>query len=431
MKWTAAQWCALGMLTLQLTPASAQCLLTENGELIQSDGSPCANTIITAVPFLRIVPDARFGALGDAGMALSPDANSLHFNASNLAFVEKDLGVSATFTPWLRALGLNDVFLAYLSSYLMLEGKGGKNQQDRRLQALGMSLRFFSLGQIQYTDEQGNALQTVRPRELEALVSYSRKLGKRFSTGLAIKYIYSNLGNGTGSTPADQMRPAHAFAADISFTYRQPIKIGENTSSLNFGLSFNNLGNKISYTKSANRDYIPANMGIGTAFEYNIDKHNSLAIAFDINKLLVPTPTTPLLEDGGVNPKYDSDPADGIADYKQQSVPAAIFTSFGDAPGGVKEEFRELMISTGVEYWYNKLFAVRAGYYYEDKRKGARQFFTVGLGIRYNIFNINFSYLIPSFGAQRNPLDNTLRFSLLFEFARVRKEKTPPVEGGK
>lgn len=413
-------WCALGLLALSAGSLSGQCLLTEGGDLIQSDGTPCANTIITAVPFLRIVPDARFGALGDAGMALSPDPNSLHFNASNLVFAEKDLGVSATFTPWLRALGLNDVFLAYLSSYLILEGKGGKKMDDRRMQALGMSLRFFSLGQIQYTDEQGNALQTVRPRELEFLASYSRKLGKRFSTGLGIKYIYSNLGNGANGT---DMRPAHAFAADVSFTYRQPLKIGESTGSLNFGLAFNNLGNKISYTRSANRDYIPANFGIGTAFEYNIDKHNSITAAFDINKLMVPTPTSPVTTTG-VNPKYDED-QDGVADYKQQSVPASIFTSFGDAPGGVKEEFRELMLSFGMEYWYNKLFAVRAGYYFEDKRKGARQFMTVGVGIRYNIFNINFSYLIPSFGAQRNPLDNTLRFSLLFEFSRLKKEKQP------
>lgn len=410
-------------------PASAR---RASGEIIQSDGSPCANTIITAVPFLRIVPDARFGALGDAGLALSPDPNSLHFNASNLVFAEKDLGVSATFTPWLRALGLNDVFLAYMSSYMVIEGKEGKKLQDRRMQAVGLGLRFFSLGQIQYTDEQGNALQTVKPRELELNFAYARKLGKRFSTALAIKYIYSNLGNGTGVT--EPMRPAHAFAADVSFTYRQPIKIGDNTSSLNFGLAFNNLGNKISYTKSANRDYIPANFGIGTAFEYNIDKHNSLAVAFDINKLLVPTPQVPELDNGDPNPKYDEN-GNGIADYKEQSVPAAIFTSFGDAPGGVKEEARELMLSTGIEYWYNKLFAVRAGYYCEDKRKGARQFFTVGLGIRYNIFNLNFSYLIPSFGAQRNPLDNTLRFSPLFEFSRLRKgtgknnSTTPPVEG--
>lgn len=408
---------ACGVLTALLSicadQVSAQCVLKFiNGsqQLVQPDGSPCSNTIITAVPFLRIIPDARFGAMGDVGIAVDPDPNSMHFNSSNLSFGAKDFSFSATYTPWLRALGLNDVFLAYLSTY--------KHIDDR--QTIGGSLRYFSLGQIQYTDDQGNPLQMVRPREMELAFAYSRKMSENFSTSLALKYIFSSLG--TGAVNGDILTPAHAFGADISFTYRQPLKIADKKANLNFGLVFSNLGSKISYTKSANRDYIPANFGFGTAFDYNFDDHNSLTIAVDINKLMVPTPIPRTMEDDQgnfvANPEYDTD-GNGIPDYKEKSVPVSIFSSFGDAAGGAGEEFRELMYSIGMEYWYNKQFAVRFGHYNEHKTKGNRKFFTVGLGIRYNIFNINFSYLIPAVAAQRNPLDNTLRFSLIFDFGQA------------
>jgi hypothetical protein len=393
----------------------AQCVLKViNGsppQLVNPDNSPCSNTIITAVPFLRIIPDARFGAMGDVGIAVDPDPNSMHFNSSNLSFGAKDLSVSATYTPWLRALGLNDVFLAYLSAY--------KHIDDR--QTLGGSLRYFSLGQIQYTDDQGTPLQLVRPRELELAFAYSRKMSERFSTSLALKYIFSSLGS--GAVNGDVLTPANAFAADVSFTYRQPLVISGKKANLNFGLVFSNMGSKISYTRSANKDYIPANFGFGTAFEYNIDNHNSITFAVDINKLMVPTPIPEKIDNGSgqsVNPDYDSD-GNGIPDYKEKSVPASIFSSFGDAAGGFGEEMRELMYSIGMEYWYNKQFAVRFGHYNEHKTKGNRKFFTVGLGIRYNIFNINFSYLIPAIAAQRNPLDNTLRFSLIFDFGEAKK----------
>ena len=388
-----------------------------------ADGSDCNNTIITAVPFLRIVPDARFGAMGDVGIAMPSDPNSMHFNASNLTFAEKDFSVSATFTPWLRALGLNDVFLAYISGYKHIDYS----------QTIGMGLRFFSLGQIQYTDDQGNPLQTVRPNEFELAFAYSRKLGKYFSAGLAAKYIFSNLGTGAVSG-GQTMMPAHGFAADLSFTFKKPLEIAGKDAMFTAGLAFSNLGTKISYTQSANRDYIPANMGLGFAFEYNFDKHNTIILGLDINKLMVPTPIrrfqyddngdliTDVNGDPIPNPDYDAD-QDGVADYKQESVAASIFSSFGDAPGGAGEEFAELMWSVGVEYWYNKQFAVRFGHYNEHKFKGNRKFFTVGLGVRYKIFNINFSYLIPSQAGQRNPLDNTLRFSLMFDFGEAPKQK--------
>lgn len=402
-----------------------------------ADGSDCNNTLITAVPFLRIVPDARFGGMGDVGIAMPADPNTMHFNASNLTFAPKDFSISATFTPWLRALGLDDVFLAYLSGYKHID----------YAQTIGVSLRFFSLGQIQYTDDQGRPLQTVRPNEFELAFAYARKLGKDISVGFTPKYIFSNLGTGAVSG-GQTMIPAHGFAADLSFTYRKSFQIGEvkeyqkksdnkedrQNARFAAGLVISNIGTKISYTQSANRDYLPANMGLGFSFEYNFDKYNSLVIGLDINKLLVPTPVRRLQydDDGQLitdsngdpveNPNYDAD-LDGVADYKQQSVPGSIFSSFGDAPGGAGEEFSELMWSIGLEYWYNKQFAVRVGHYNEHRFKGNRKFFTVGLGIRYKIFNINFSYLIPSQAGQRNPLDNTLRFSLIFDFGQAPQKK--------
>ncbi len=415
--------CLIFITTLTFIQTQAQNTIDCPFSGASADGSDCNNTIITAVPFLRIVPDARFGAMGDVGIAMPADPNTMHFNASNLSFAPKDFSISATFTPWLRALGLNDVFLAYVSGYKHID----------HAQTIGVGLRFFSLGQIQYTDDQGNPLQTVRPNEFELAFAYTRKLGKHFSAGLSAKYIFSNLGTGAVSG-GQSMMPAHGFAADLSFSFRKPFKLAKKDAIISAGLVFSNLGTKISYTQSANRDYIPANMGIGMAFEYNFDSHNSIVLGLDCNKLLVPTPVRRLQYDENgdlikdangdpiLNPKYDEN-GNGVADYKEQSVPASIFTSFGDAPGGSFEEFSEVMWSVGIEYWYNKQFAVRFGHYNEHKFKGNRKFFTVGLGIRYKIFNINFSYLIPSQAGQRNPLDNTLRFSLIFDFGKAPDKK--------
>lgn len=439
MKMTILRSCLILIATLILTQTKTRAQGTIdcpfNGA--SADGSDCNNTIISAVPFLRIVPDARFGGMGDVGIAMPADANSMHFNASGLTFAPKDFSISATFTPWLRALGLNDVFLAYLSAYKQID----------YFQTVGFSLRYFSLGQIQYTDDQGNPLQTVRPNEFELAVAYSRKLSKDFSLGFAPKFIFSNLGSGAVSG-GQTMKPALGFAADLSFTYRKPLQIGKEREDLKgkknavfgAGLAFSNIGTKVSYTENTNNsDYIPANLGLGFSFEYQFDKHNSIVLGLDINKLLIPTPVRQLQydDDGELivdasgtpvpNPNYDNEngdgTGDGIADYKQQSPIGAIFTSFGDAPGGAGEELSELMWSVGIEYWYNKQFAVRFGHYNEHKFKGNRKFFTVGLGIRYKIFNINFSYLIPSQAGQRNPLDNTLRFSIMFDFGKAPDKK--------
>lgn len=366
------------------------------------DGGPCLNTITTAVPFLRITPDARSGAMGDVGVALSPDANAMHHNASRLAFVEQDVSVSATYTPWLRTLGLNDVYLAYLSAY--------KNLDD--LQTIGFGLRYFSLGEINFTDDQANSLGTGRPNEFEIAGAYARKLGENFSAAITAKFIFSNLANGQ-TVEGIQITAGTAGAADVSLMYRTPLSVGRNESDLSIGLAITNIGTKITYTEDINRDYIPTNLALGAAWTYNLDDYNKITLAADVNKLLVPTPCLD-------NPETPEDECDqtgeiGRPDYLEYSGIEGMFRSLGDAPNGLEEELRELMFSFGVEYWYNDQFAVRAGYFSEHRTKGNRKYLTVGLGLKYNIFGMNFSYLVPTTNA-RNPLDNTLRFSLIFNF---------------
>jgi hypothetical protein len=372
----------------------------EANEWQDPSGAPCVNTIVTAVPFLRIVPDARAGAMGDVGIATSPDPNAMHFNSSKLAFAEKDLGLSVTYTPWLRALGLNDVYMAYLSGYKKFD----------ELQSVGFSLRYFSLGDINFTDENGQALGTGRPNEFEVAGSYARKLGDNFSAAVTAKFIYSNLAAGQQINNV-RINPGTAGAADVSFTYRIPMDESE----VNLGLAITNIGTKITYTESINRDFIPANLGFGAAWTINFDDYNKLTFAGDVNKLLVPTPCL------GTPEECDQTGEEGIPDYREQSMFSGVLNSFGDAPGGFDEEIRELMYSFGAEYWYDDQFAVRAGYYTEHRTKGNRKFFTVGLGLKYNIFGLNFSYLVPTTN-QRNPLDNTLRFSLLFDFEALEGE---------
>lgn len=362
--------------------------------------TPCPNAIITAVPFLRIVSDARSGAMGDAGIAISGDANAMHFNQSKLAMASEDLGVSATYTPWLRALGLTDVYLAYLTGYYKLDD----------LQAVGVGLRYFSLGDINFTDINGNAIGNGRPNEFEITAAYSRKLTDKFSAAVGAKFIYSNLASGQ-EVNGQQIEVGTAGAADISLTYQTPVEVNGKESNLTLGMAITNIGSKITYTNAANneKDFIPTNLGIGAAWELNFDDYNSMTFTTDINKLLVPTRCL-----GETDQDCDSD-LNGIDDWREESPIGGIFSSFGDAPGGFSEEIKELMYSFGVEYWYDKQFAVRAGYYTENQTKGNRSFFTVGLGLKYNIFGLNFSYLVPTTN-QRNPLDNTLRFSLLFDF---------------
>lgn len=381
---------------LTTTIVSAQCYWDNDGTLRNLDGTPCTNTVVTAVPFLRIVADARSGAMGDAGIGISPDANAMHFNASKLVFAEQDVAVSATYTPWLRALGLNDVYLAYLTGFYKID----------ELETIGFGLRYFSLGSIQFTDANGEPLITGKPNEFEVSAAYARQLSDKFSAAITGKFIYSNLAAGQ-IVQGETIEPGLAGAADISFTFRTPIEMNNTNTRLTAGLVFSNIGSKITYTRSLNRDFLPANLGLGAAWDIDIDDYNTLTFAVDFNKLMVPTPCQ-----GG---NCDESPADGIPDFKQQSSISGLFSSFSDAPEGFSEELKEISYSAGIEYWYDKQFAVRAGYFHEHVQKGNRKFFTVGLGLKYNIFGLNFSYLVPTTN-QRNPLDNTLRFSLLFDF---------------
>ncbi|MBU6343374.1 MAG: type IX secretion system outer membrane channel protein PorV [Bacteroidetes bacterium] len=377
----------------------AQTIRCVNGKDVTT-GEPCSNAVTSAVPFLRITPDARGGALGDAGIATSADPNGMHFNQSKLAFADKKVALSATYTPWMRNLGLNDVYLAYLSGYVKID----------KFQAIGFGLRYFSLGNIDFTDENGQSLGTGSPNEFEVTGAYSRKLSEKFSAGIGAKFIYSNLATGR-IVEGNEIKPGIAGAADISFTYKTPLKIIPQKSDLTVGLAISNLGSKITYTNSVNRDFLPTNLGLGFAWRVNLDQFNTLTITSDLNKLLVPTPRPDIDEDGN-----------GRADYRELSPIRGVFKSFGDAPGGISEEWKEVTKSFGLEYWYDDQFAVRTGYFYENRSKGNRHYFTVGIGVKYSIFGLNFSYLVPTTN-NRNPLDNTLRFSLLFDFDALESEE--------
>ena len=390
---------SLSLLALcgMLTTLHAQnaCVLDEEGNAVQpGTGDECINTVVSAVPFLRINPDARGGAMGDAGVALSGDANSLHYNASRLAFAKEDLAMGATYTPWLQALGLNDVYLAYLGGFKKLDD----------FQAVGASLRYFSLGDIQYTDVNGQFLNEGKPNEFELALAYTRKLSDRFSASLTGKYIRSDLASGQ-EVSGVVLEAGQAFAADLGFTYRNEDIRNANGSrnTLAIGAAITNVGSKITYTQDTIRDFLPANLAIGAAYTWQFDEYNQITLTGEVNKLLVPTPCD------GTDSLCVQDDIDDLSPI------AGIFTSFSDAPQGTGEELRELTFSVGAEYWYDQQFAVRAGYFHEDGTKGGRRYLTAGFGVKYNIFGLNFSYLVPT-SSQRNPLDNTLRFSLLFDF---------------
>lgn len=368
--------------------------------------------ITSAVPFLRVNPDGRSGAMGDVGMALSPDANAVFSNTARMAFMETDYGVSMTFVPWLRGIA-TDVYLADLVGYYNIKKK----------QTISTSLRYFSLGQIQFTDVNGTNLNSVRPVELSFDLNYARQLTDRFGLAIGLRYINSNL----GSTDTDRF-VSQAAGADISMFHTNPIKTKKlEGAKINWGLAITNIGSKMSYSANAlNKDFIPANLALGVGAEIKIDEFNKIGVYTDINKLLIPTPVSATLEDGSTaNPEYDTD-GNGIADYKEKSSIGGLFSSFGDAPGGFKEEMAEFTIGVGAEYTYNDLFMVRAGYFYENPTKGARRFLTAGVGLKYSVAQLNFSYVIPT-SAQRNPLDNTMRFTLLFDFVKGGKTAPAPV----
>lgn len=365
--------------------------------LVGAQQSQSINVVTTAVPFLRIGPDARAGGMGDVGVATSPDGNSTFWNVSKSAFLKEKGGVSMTYTPWLKDIGVSDVFLAALSGYYKLDDES----------ALTAGLRYFDLGDIQFTDFNGNPLSTGKPTEVGFDVGYSRKLSSKWSIGANLRYINSNLARGYASSSGVVYQAGNTVAGDITGFYDGTDEMGQG---FRFGAAFTNLGGKIGYTNNAQeKDYIPANMGLGFSYTAAFDELNKMMFAVDVNKLMVPTPP--------VATGDSATDANALNNYRSQSVVSSWFTSFTDAPGGFSEELREFQVGLGAEYSYSDQFFVRTGYYYEDKTKGNRKFFTFGVGVKFNTMNINFSYLVPSgSGTNRNPLSNTLRFNLAFDF---------------
>lgn len=371
-------------------------LIASSASFVAKAQTSDLNVVTSAVPFLRISPDARAGGMGDVGIATTPDANAGYWNLAKTPFNKAKSGISFTYTPWLKDLGLQDVYLASGTGYYKLDDD----------QSLSATLRYFSLGNIQFSDFSGTITGDYRPREFGFDFGYSRKLKDNLSLGVALKYISSSLANGAVNNSGVIYKTGTAIAGDISLFHDGTSKEG---GGFNYGIVLSNLGSKIGYTSDANnKDYIPANLGIGLAYTTVFDETNKLTFALDANRLLVPTP--PLTQDNG-------EPIDSanLAKYRNSSVISSYFSSFGDA-GGFGNEMKKFQVSLGAEYVYNDQFAVRAGYFYENVSQGNRKYFTFGAGLKYNVIGINFSYLVPSGqGITRNPLSNTLRFGISFD----------------
>lgn len=370
---------------------------------IAEDGKNQFNPIQTGVTSLNIAPDARGAAMGDLGAATEPDAYSQFWNPSKYAFAYSTAAISLSYTPWLRKL-VNDIYLANLSGYWKI---GGSDNQ-----AVSASLRYFSLGEIDMTDDAGVAVNSVNPYELAFDVGYSRKLSESFSMGVALRYIYSDLAF-SDAYSAEQQTGASAFAADISgFLTTYPI-IGRNECQWSWGFNISNIGSKVSYNDGNDPAFLPTNFRLGTTFTFPLAQYNNLALSFDVNKLLVPT--RPRESDYTANDgTFDSEGYENALDeWRNTSSISGIFKSFSDTPGGFKEELKEINFSVGAEYNYNQQFFVRAGYFYENPDKGNRQYFAFGAGFSLNVVQLDASYMIAT--AQSSPLDQTLRFSLTFD----------------
>ncbi len=389
--------------------------LIQNNSFAQTDGENDIRTITTSVPFLLIPPDATSGGMGDVGVSSIPNANSMHHNAAKFAFLEQSLGVTISYSPWLKGL-VNDINLNYISGYKKLD----KNQ------TIAFSLRYFTMGNITFTNEIGEEIGQFKPNEFAIDGSYARKLGDNISGAVSLRYIYSNL-TGAFYAGGAETKPGMAVASDVSVYYQKDVDLGDIDGQFAFGANVSNIGNKISYTDDIIRDFIPINLRFGPRLTLYLDDYNTLSLMFDINKLMVPTP-----------PIYARDSSgqaipDGNGSYEiesgkdpNRSVVSGMFGSFTDAPFGLKEELREIYYSFGAEYWYDKQFALRTGFFYEHPTKGNRKFMTLGAGLKYNVFRLDFSYLVP-IGDQRNPLENTLRFTLYFDFDAFKNQDEQPI----
>jgi hypothetical protein len=365
----------------------------------QAQVSP--RTITTAVPILTLAPDARSSALGDAGVATSPDANATYFNPGKLGFVPYRYSVAASYSPWLRNI-TDDMSISYLSGY----GKVGQRS------AFGASLMYFDLGTIDYRTINNQPYGSFSPKEYAFAVSYGLQLTDNFGVGVSARYIRSNL---VGAINGNDAKPGQAAAVDLGAYYSKDATIGTGLYNLAFGASILNIGNKITYTDPTNPSFLPTTLKLGTAITREIDQYNKFTLTVDASKLLVPSP---YYEDG-----VPSSAPQILAKNRErnnQNFVGAIFSSFGDAPGGFKEELREVVLSTGLEYNYNDLLYARGGYFYEAPDKGDRQYVSLGLGVRYQVFGIDGTYLVPTGdGTKNNPLAQTIRVSLHFNFNKL------------
>ncbi len=374
--------------------------------------------VTTAVPFLNITPDARSGAMGEAGVAISPDANATYWNPAKLAFVTNKIGASASYNPWLRNL-VSDMSLSYLTGHYKINKR----------QTVGLALTYFNLGDIQFTDDQGGIIKNFTPREFALNPTFAQQLGEHFSVAVGLRYIYSNLSGNFSFSSGEQTKPGNTVSGDLAVYYAKDMNWGGKDINLALGANLSNLGPKISYINSNSREFIPTNLRFGTAITYNIDPYNKFTFALDFNKLMAPTPPKyDTIEGGriarGPNGKPQISPGNGKD--PSRSALSGTLGSFTDAPDGFKEELQEFTISPGLEYWYNNLFAARAGYFYENKNKGGRQYFTLGAGIRYSKLGLDFAYLIPKQQQNQSPLAETLRFTLHFNFGEVEDNSVTP-----
>ena len=351
------------------------------------------NPVNHGVTSLAIAPDSRGGGMGDIGAATDPDVNSQYWNPAKYPFTISRAGLAVSYTPWLRKL-VNDIDLAYVAGYYRIGD----------WQAISASLRYFSLGEVPITGSMGEQLSSISPYEMAVDVAYSRMLSQRFSAAVALRFIYSDLAYNRD----EGMRPGKAFGADIALFYSDYIMIGQRECMINWGLNLSNIGSKISYDGGNSSEFLPTNFRTGVSLMIPIDNYNIFSISADINKLMVPT--RPMQQEGESEVDYQNRLDE---EYRDLSPIKGIFTSWGDAPGGFKEELREFTWGLGLEYSYNNQFKVRGGYHWEDASKGNRKYFSVGAGFSMSVFSLDAAYLIST--AQSNPLDQTLRFSLAFD----------------
>ncbi len=381
------------------------------GTAILAGQDTSRRVITTAVPFLTIAPDARAGAMGDIGAATTPDAASAHWNPAKYAFIENDYGFSLSYTPWLGNI-INDMSVSYATGYYKIS----------RERAVALSLRYFDLGDITFTDILGTTTGQFNPREFSLDGTYSQMLTEALSIGTSLRFIHSNLtGNAWNST--NDAQAGMSVAADVGLFYKKDFLLSGRNSNLSAGFSLSNIGQKMTYSNDENKEFIPTNLRLGTAFTSYLDPYNKISVLLDFNKLMVPTPPVYAIDENG-SIIYDDEGNPVIKRGKDpnRSLMSGMFGSFADAPDGFSEEMQEVMVSAGLEYWYNDLFSARAGYFWEHENKGNRKYFTMGLGFRYKVFGVDFAYLVPQ--QSNHPLAETLRFTIIFNFNTYKQQES-------